>query len=77
MAGIFGGPTVMLFTMGGGPPVAATDIDQLKESLNAVTRAASISNTILGISLVITAICFVYCYILWAASFVGPREEAD
>ncbi len=71
------GPLLMASTMSTFSTAleSADDIAQVKENINAIEQMGGVSNTIAGIALLIAILCFGYCFLLWATSFVGPREE--
>jgi hypothetical protein len=64
------GPLIAAFTM--------RTVEQpfvLAQDINAMERTWRVSVIVSGITFVIAVVCFGYCFILWAVSFIGPREE--
>jgi hypothetical protein len=73
LVGVVVAPLIAAFQM---PSVeqglsSADDIGQVKESINSLFHIFSVAETVAGVAFLIAALCFAYCFVLWATSFIG------
>ena len=55
--------------------VLAPVINVSRLNCNAFGHICSVAGTVADVALLIAVLCFVYCFVLWATSFIGRRDE--